>query len=289
VQNPQAIGFSVEGFPIGSLSPQSQNVTGLKRVGAPAPIQFQTNCFVGALGQQVDYRIRLYNAAFTAKLGTTLTGTLLPWEMTRILDIFGAAGLTGDFTNVSAVIDLTTAFGPSAPFVRPLWFSFCTVQDNTSFGADFRMGKSFDAWDKAHLGRQFGCTPTDPSCSGYDQAIKDVANMDGFALFIRPPDNVKCELVSDRLSELEMRLGKPGDTPWPTLAGGNDQTSFYYSTGPLVVNADTGEFLRNFYPLLVSARETVPAPVTPIPYTINCFSGNGIMYLDNPFSLPDDF
>lgn len=289
VQNPQAIGFSVEGFPIGSLSPQSQNITGLKRTQVGTP-PFQTNCFVGALGLPVNYQIRLFDGATAAQLGSSVTGSLLPYQMNRHLDIFSAAGLaSGDYSNVAAQITQTSTFPDgSGEYHNPMFLSFCTVQDNTSFGADFRVGKSFDAWDRSHAHNVATCSP--PSCPGYDLQITDLSKKQVFALYIRPPDNVRCDIVGERVADLEVALGQ-GDVPTfqPFLAGGNDQTGFYYSTGPEMVDINSGETRRTNYALLVSARETNPAPTLPIPYAIACRSGNGGNLLDLPFEFVDDF
>ena len=291
VQNPQAIGFSVEGFPIGSLSPQSQNMTGLKRTLPPASIPFQTNCFVGALGLPVNYQIRLFDGTTAAPLGAPVTGSLAPYQMSRHLDIFAAAGLaSGDYSNVSAQVANTDPFPDpvTGEYHRGMFVSFCTVQDNVSFGADFRVGKSFDAWDRSHNHAIVTCAP--PDCPDYDFKITDLSKKHVFAMYIRPPDNVRCDLYGDRVADLEIALGS-GDVPsfTPFRAGGNDQTGFYYSSGTAMVDPGDGTSLRNFYPLLVSARETDPPPALPIPYAIACRSGNGGNLLELPFEFADDF
>ena len=136
--------------------------------------------------------------------------------------------------------------GPAAALFFVVRFPGCLrssclrlVQDNTSFGADFRVGKSFDAWDRSHVHALETCRP--PSCAEYDFQITDLSKKHVFALYIRPPDNVRCDLVGDRIADLEMALGA-GDLPafQPFLAGGNDQTSFYYSTGSAMVDINTG-------------------------------------------------
>jgi hypothetical protein len=294
-QNFAAIGFSIEGFPIGALSPQSQTVLGVKR--SAAPIAFQTNCFVAALGQPVSYRIRLRDGTTNGQLGGDVIGTLQPYEMDRHLDIFNVAGLTsGDYTNVTARIEATNPFSPG-DYERPVFIGFCTVQDNASFGADFRIGKALDAFDYSQNRGGSGCTPGAGCPTPYDWGISDAAKKDVFWLFVRPPDNIKCQLLSDRLSDLELRLREPGTYPLPltfsltaggAVAGGDNQTSFYYSTGPVVVRASDGNGLRTFWALEVSARETVPAPTVPIPYSLDCRSGNGVFYTA-PYSAADDF
>lgn len=300
-QNPQAIGFSVEAVTAGGASAQSQRAIGLKRVAAP--IAFQTNCFVGSFGKPVNYRMLLVDSS-GAQIGTVITGSLAPYQLIRYLDIFAAAGVaSGDFTNATA---RTLSNNPQSAGDNdfPIFVSFCTVQDNASFGADFRIGKSFEAFDQSYDRNNIGCTPTN-GCTSYDYAITDVTKKDVFALFVRPPDHLQCFLSSDRLTDLEMQLREPDTVPaplsyyppgsaaftrgpGPVVAGGNDLTGFYYETGPDIVRVSDGAVLRDFWSLEVSARELLPAPTTPIPYSINCLSGNGAIYA-RPYSAPDDF
>ena len=137
VQNPQGVGFSVEGFPVGNFNNQVGNATGLKRKSA-APT-YQTNCFVGSLDQPVGYQLKLFNDSTGAQVGGTLTGSLTAFQQYRYLDVFGIDGVNapaGDLSNVRA--EFTQTSGGSANLI-----GFCTVQDNTSFGADFRIAKSY--------------------------------------------------------------------------------------------------------------------------------------------------
>jgi len=137
VQTPQGQGFSVEGFPITNFNNQVSHSVGLKRQAA-APT-FQTNCFVASLNQPVSYELRLFNDTTGAQIGGTLSGSLQPFQQFRYLDVFGANGVTapaGDQLNVRA--QFTPTSGGSANLI-----GFCTVQDNASLGADFRIAKSF--------------------------------------------------------------------------------------------------------------------------------------------------
>ena len=90
-------GFSVDGFPIGNFSGQGADASGLKRIAAfPG---FQTNCFVGALGESVDYQLLLFDST-GAQIGSTLSGTLGAWQELRYLDIFTKVGAPpGDYAN----------------------------------------------------------------------------------------------------------------------------------------------------------------------------------------------
>ena len=137
VQTPQGQGFSVEGFPISNFNNQVSHSVGLKRQAA-APT-FQTNCFVASLNQAVGYELRLFNDTTGAQIGGTLSGSLQPFQQFRYLDVFGPNGVNapaGNHFNVRA--QFTPISGGSANLI-----GFCTVQDNTSFGADFRIAKSF--------------------------------------------------------------------------------------------------------------------------------------------------
>lgn len=92
---------------------------------------YQSNCFVGALDQSVDYRIDL-NGANGAAVGAPLTGSLAPHHLLRYLDVFAAAGApAGDVTEATATFSETSG---NAPFV-----GFCTMQESVTFGADFRI------------------------------------------------------------------------------------------------------------------------------------------------------
>jgi len=272
-QTPAGAGFSVEGFPIGNFSAQAASVLGLKRTGSGA--KFQSNCFVGALGETVDYRLRLFSGADSAQIGNALTGTLQPFQMLRFLDVFGVAGApAGDYANVRALFEVTTAS-------RPALVGFCTLQESVTFGADFRIAKSQDALDNRQ--RRTMCYSADDCLTANTVAptqITDAARKSIHYFLVAQPDYVKCDLVSDRLGDLEMQLRGPGDvfaapvfaaSP-PYAGGGNNQTSFYVFTGNRAA-VNNGVATRWF--IDVSFREG-GNPTLPINYGIVCHSGNGV-------------
>jgi len=126
-------GFSIEGFPIVNFSGNAAYATGLKRVAA-APT-YQTNCFAASLADPVSYSLMLFDDTTGAQIGTTLSGSLGAFAEFRYLDVFTAAGApSGDYTNVRAQFTRTSAGTQKL-------IGFCTVQDNVSFGADFRIAK----------------------------------------------------------------------------------------------------------------------------------------------------
>jgi hypothetical protein len=272
-QTPAGAGFSVEGYPAGNFSSQSASVLGLKRTATGA--KYLSNCFVGALGETVDYRLTLLRGTDNAQIGVPITGTLQPHEMIRHFDVFTAAGApAGDYDNVRALFEVTTSTGPAL-------VGFCTVQESVTFGADFRIAKSREAQDQRQ--RRLTCYSSDDCVNANTVAptqITDAGRKSIHYFLIAQPDYVKCDLVSDRLADLEMQLRGPGDvfaapvfaTAAPYSSGGNGKTSFYVFTGNRAAIAD-GVATRWF--IDVSFREGGNATM-PINYGIVCHSGNGV-------------
>jgi len=257
-------GFSVEGFPIGNFSGQGADASGLKRIAAPPG--FQTNCFVAALGEAVDYQVLLFDSSGT-QIGSTLTGTLGAWQEVRYVDIFTTVGApAGDYTNARATFVVTD--NPN----RTSLIGFCTVQENQSFGADFRIAKSREGRDNGQ--RRVFCRGGNADCTDIQTGfqITDVTKKDGYRLLIRPPDFVKCTILGSQASSLEIALlpigtFAPGGT---VLAGGTGQRSFYYSTGPRSTsNGGVAEFFN------LEVETIAAAPAGTYTYAIRCDSGNG--------------
>jgi len=288
-------GFTVEGFPIGNFSGGGVGANGLKRQAA-API-YQSNCFVAALGEAVDYAITMTEPSASGTVGS-VTGSLAPYEMVRYLDIFTAAGMpAGD-------VSLTRATFNNTNPGEPAFIAFCTVQESTFFGADFRIAKGDDAEDRRQ--KRFLCYSQSPCgteiTGGGQTALTDGATKFIHAFFVAPPDYIRCDLVSARLADLEMRVRGPGDTfasPVFTSgtggtgtfdSGGSDKTSFYIFTGFRnafsATSGNDGQTARLF--IDVSFRETGTATF-PIPYGITCTSGNGISVPYFRASAPDNF
>jgi len=277
-QTPGGNGFSAEGFPIGAFSGASADAVGLKRQAA-APV-YQSNCFVGALGEAVGYQLVLRNGTTNGLIGTPMTGTLQPFEMKRFLDVFGPNGANAantDFSNVRA--NFTVTSGGQA------LIGFCTVQESTFFGNDFRIAKSIDAANNGQ--RRVACIGQDncgapiPAVSVSDpETIDDATLRRVYSLIVTQPDFIRCDLVAAPadLSRLQMRLRGPGDpfatgafaTALPYDSGGSDKTSLYVFTGDR--NAvNNGTATRWF--IDVSTRD--PGATVPIDFGITCRSGNG--------------
>jgi hypothetical protein len=133
-------GFSVEGFPTANFATDTTNATGLrgtlpKLPPAPTPL-YQTNCFVAAQADSITYELKLLDGTTGAQIGNTLSGALNAFEHVRYLDVFEwASAPDGDYANVRA--EFTRTSGGVAQMI-----GFCTVQDNATFGADFRIAKT---------------------------------------------------------------------------------------------------------------------------------------------------
>ena len=243
VSNPAGAGFSVEGFPAHAFTSALSVSTGLRRLAAaPGAPAFQTNCFVGNLADQIpeaqpvttDVTITLFNGQ--AALGSTVR-SLPPGRLVRLLDVFAAVGApAGDYDDVRAV------FNPDN-LTQPGIVAFCTVQDNTSFGADFRIAKAEVSWGFGNVGsqdiglRRTGLDGFDFSFPGdtfRDFAIPAGASRNIHSLYFRHPDVIGCKLwtPSNQLATaeygLEMRLLATvnGVYDWTPVAGGNNALSF---------------------------------------------------------------
>jgi len=280
-QTSTGIGFSAEGFPIGNFSGAPANVLGL-RTSSGAP-NYRSNCFVAALGESVDYQIRLWQGGVSPEtpIGGQITGTLGPYQMDRILDVFAAAlgvpvGSAGNFTNVRA--NFTNSTGDGAGFI-----GFCTLETSANGSADFRIAKSDDGFDSRQA--RVACYGQDSCGSNTVSAINpaqitDTTKKNIHYLILDQPDYVQCSLVSPRINDLEIMLRGPGNTlsapqfatAPPFSSGGVGATSVYIYTGEkstIALGATTRWYLD------VSFRQGGTA-TTPINYGITCRSGNGV-------------
>jgi hypothetical protein len=270
-QTPGGNGFSVEGFPAGAFSGAPADVVGLKRQAA-SPV-YQSNCFIGALDEGFSYQVLLRDAN-NQLLGGPIVGSLGPYENTRLFDVFALAGApAGDHANVRANFSITSG---GAPAMVP----FCTVQESTFFGADFRIGKSIDALNngqrrEACIGMD-DCNATTVSTT-QPERITDVSLKNVYSMIIAQPDYVRCDLVGDTAS-LQIRLREWGDAfsspvfpvSVPYTNGASNQTFFYIYTGGR--NAVNGGTASRWF-IDVAARSGAGTP--PFDFGITCTSGNG--------------
>lgn len=292
VSNPAGAGFAVEAFPAHTFTSALSTVAGLRRkaasAGAPA---LQTNCFVGLMGehekvQEATQVLVGLQGADGFDLGKPVVLDLLPGEMVRLLDVFSAVGApAGDHDHATLLVrpDLSN---PDVP--RPGIVSFCTLQDNTSFGADFRVAK-----------QEYGVLAiTDFGPAAYDGHVMRVsltfanAGGPGFSLglasfqqnthvyYFRHPDWVSCEIVDRstyaRMSPekgLEMRLLAWDTNQFTPLAGGPGITGF--DRIYLGDKRQRAEGFNTEYLLQVENNIAVAESAEEIPYALRCWSGSG--------------
>jgi hypothetical protein len=218
-----------------------------------------------------------------------ITVALTPYQLTRILDIYGAVGGVGDKENIRARFDNT-----STP-AEPAYIAFCTQQDNLSFGADFRIAKSDDEANiTKFLTRCRGTS--DAACTTLTVpatfSIPNATTKHRFSFFIHHPDYLHCDIVGPRAANLEMRLlapSPPGVAVGPVVAGGDNQSSFYYETGPRDAVVNSNGF-QTFWTMEIGPREGVGAPPAfPADYGYRCFSGSGMHGGLSFTTLADDF
>jgi hypothetical protein len=299
VDSAQGIGFAVEGFATHSLSAAGTRVLGLRRTAATAlSPAFQSNCFVGRLDRlagppgfaspaNVNYRL---HDASGIEIGTGAL-QLQYGRLVRLLDVFAAAGVpAGDYDNVAIEFDATGGGGAGRPGIA----TFCTLQENTHFSADFRIGK---VWRGLSLGSivpglyanddhmqrisQVGRTATYSWNTGFVTESRRFTVPSGtegniHSIGLRHPDWVACELVpannlstTARAAGLEFRLVSPNGST--VLAGGNNATGF----GPVFLGdkEDHSVGVNTRYTLDVERDGTITGEE--LEYDIRCRSGSG--------------
>lgn len=135
VQTPVGIGFSIEGM-VDTCCGTMKDVIGLKRQAAfPG---YQSNCFIYNEFDRPG-RVVVTLASGEAQLIASEIVELQPNEFVRLLDVFAALNAPpGDYDNVRASFE---SIGPVGGGSTVQFIASCTVQNNTSFDADFRIAK----------------------------------------------------------------------------------------------------------------------------------------------------
>lgn len=255
VQSAQGQGFSAEGFKVGSLGGGSttSSVAGLRRqAGAPG---YQSNCFVGALGEPVTVSWTVRNAA-GAQIGSQQTTNLSANELVRYLDVFNTVGApAGDYDNAQAV------FNEATPTTNPAYFAYCTVQENERFGSDFRIAKETDPSDQRL--KKVGVSLN----SSLGTLLGLAAGQDQFGVYLQQPDWVQCRINGTGANQLEMRLEDPQGN---VVAGGNNVSSF--GKVYLGERSTRNDGVNGLWKIKVETRNLLSLVV---PYGVTCESGNG--------------
>ncbi len=284
------LGFTVEAFPAHTFTSANTIVTGLRRraasSGSPA---FQTNCFVGNLhdatpflnlNSTINYTLR--NSA-GASIGSG-SMQMTPGHLIRMLDIFATAGApAGNYDDASIEFE-------EAGTGEPGLMTFCTVQDNTNFGADFRIGKQFRGYGTQYsgIGAQDDHVSRDTTVA-YDikmtgdttprsfsiPAANAATSANTHVVYFRHPDYVACEIIDPATNVralpaygLEMRLR---DQYLNTMAGGANIQGFSRIYMGDKTDRNNGTNAR--YTIEVESTTVNTAVVRP--YKLHCQSGSG--------------
>ena len=302
VSNAAGNGFSVEAFPAHTFTSADTIVSGIRRRAASgnAPA-FQTNCFIGNvadvtpnLNTNSDLTYTVYSSAGTSLGSGALQ--LTPGKLTRLLDVFGAANVpAGDYEDASVVFSELGAGEPGL-------MTYCTVQDNSSFGADFRIGKQLKGWGTQyagtgqqddHVGRN-SIVGFDIKMTGDTTArafsIPASATGNTHVVYFRHPDWVMCEIIDPATNVralpaygLEMRLR---DQYLNTLAGGAGIQGFTRIYLGDKTDRNNGTNAR--YTIEVESSTVNTTAVRP--YKLHCQSGSGHTLGDIvKFNIPAQF
>ena len=288
VSNAQGAGFSVEGFAANVFTSAESSVTGLRRLAATANSPaYPSNCFVGNLAQFTPAASPSgHEVILRLKQGPSTIGStslqVPPGSQVRLLEVFSAAGAaSGDWDGVTAVFSKGVDSAPAL-------IAFCTVQDNTSFGADFRIAKietsDLGPASPDRLSMRSSEVGEDYRFSGSAEvrqfAIPAGATRNVHTLYFRHPDVINCSLIDPTTGSvatvdygLEMRLlAQLGDSnAWSVLAGGNDQTDFLGLY--LGDKHDLAGGFNSRYMLEVESNGRNAAANRP--YKVHCVSGSG--------------
>ena len=136
VQTPAGNGFSVESIVAFDTTCCVSDVIGLSRQAA-AP-GYQSNCFLYNSDTRSGRILITLAQGDGAPIAVQIVD-LLPGEVMRLLDVFAALNAPpGDYANIRARFESVTPFLGGSPVG---YVAACTVQNNTSFDADFRIAK----------------------------------------------------------------------------------------------------------------------------------------------------
>ena len=294
ISNPAGAGFNVDAVAAATFSSGWTRVTGLRRLAAteerPA---FQSNCFVANLNQlapggdpatkRVTFRLSYATSGeISFNPWPVYTGyvDVAPGQMVRLLDVFAATDAPeGDISGYMIDFQPTT---PSAN--RAGIMTFCTVQDNTSFQADVRLGKiMFGIYGRSAeelMNARDQYWNEDVLHRPFEIPAGTAANT--HLVYFRAPDRVKCELVSatyksfldppERLTPaagLELRML---DSQGLVIAGGSGTTT----TGEIFLG-ERGAFnsARMDGRYLVEVESNGQNTAATRAYSLYCTSGSG--------------
>jgi hypothetical protein len=142
--------------------------------------------------------------------------------------------------------------------------AFCTVQNNTTFDADFRFAKEDNPADQRNDKTAFSST----TGQGVVLSIPDANTQHELGMYLQHPDWVQCALSGTASVDLEMRLKDPDGN---IVAGGNDVQSF--GEVYLGERSTRNNGVNGLWTLEVENHGVAVA--FPKSYGVSCQSGNG--------------
>jgi hypothetical protein len=271
VQSFTGDGFSTEGYPIGSFADASGKsvVLGLRR-DAAAP-GYWSNCFASSIEEPVNVDLSLFDAN-NVQVGATYHYTLAAHETFRLLEVFQAVGVVGtdDFHDVRAEFSLG-----AGNVGNPSYAAFCTVQNNTTFDADFRLAKTVAPDDQSRL---YSVTQNKDGL-GNNLAVPPASKL-VFAMFLQHPDYLSCRAIGDGQDNTEIQLKDPSGA----IVGGGDGVKAIpkFFLGDKTAHGNGGNGL---WTLEVGSRDGLGETQ----FNIQCKSGAGMSRPLVVGSLPDDY
>ena len=284
VSNPLGNGFTVEGFAPNEFTSATSSVAGLRRLANAPGInpETQSNCFVGNLPELAPngvapvtpFTVTLYDSA-GAQLGSTVVFNLAPGKIARLSDVFAAVGAPpGNYDGARA------EFFESGP-EEPGMVAFCTVQDNTSFGADFRIAKQEVPDGSIGFGAQDGHAQRVTNASEdvlgrpFELAVGSANSSNTHVMAFKHPDWIQCRLLDLFGAEappsygLEMRL--VSENGLVVIAGGTGVVAFGRTY--LGDKTDRNQGANTRYLLQVEANGSNTGSSRA--YSLRCESGSG--------------
>jgi hypothetical protein len=294
VSNSNGAGFSVEGFPAAGFTGGRSAVTGLRRLAAtPSAPAFQTNCYVGKMNE-VEIDTGSTPVAYTlVSTSNTVLGSgvvnLLPGRMVRLFEVFNAVNAPpGDHNDVRLIVEENDAED------EPGIISFCTVQDNTSLNADFRIGKqSFGTILPSILSNSRGPQDLfvgrdlllDTDVLGRHFSIPAGAFHNTHVLYLHQPDVGQCQIIDPFTNQLALPsygLEIRAVVDSETAAGGNNSVVV-----PDPAQGDGNGYLgdkndgygSNFR-VAIEVGSNGQNTGMERPYKLRCMSGSGFNLLD---------
>jgi hypothetical protein len=265
-------GFSIEGFPLGGFANDNGASVVLGLRNSDVGPGYQSNCFVSSIGEAVTVDVALFDSA-NVQVGTTQTIALPAGDMFRLFDVFAVAGASDDErSNVRA------EFRQNAATVgNPSFSAFCTVQNNATLDADFRIAKAVAPDD---LAQQYSST-VNKNALGSDQDIPTGGKV-VYAMFVKHPDFLSCRVIGDGAPNAELRVL----TPTGSVAAGGDNiadTGEFFTGEKSTVNNGTNGIWR----IEVGARDGLGLAASN--FNLQCRSGNGASRPLVVATLTDDF